>query len=384
MSQVSRPLIFLAITVLIGLLSGCDKKTPDPIQTPNPKVAQKTVQLNTENPIWQLASQSLDLCISEAQALQVNIEQLLANPSTDTLNKTRQQWHKSHNHVQRLAPYFTLGTINPGLFGHLKRDYFQLEAWPIQPGYLDYFGDYLHSGLTNDITVQISADNLRQQHGFTDDGEMVLGLHPMAYLLWGADNNRPIEDFKQITQLSPEQVANGLKISDLPSNRRRKLLALQAQLLVEDLRGTKSGMLQNASEITEIYGNLKQSERSLMWRNSILFLLEHDILKRQITPLAESQNSAKRHNQYAGHNAITARQNIAAVEKLLWVSTPENQYPLIDRLLPDAEQQATLREHLQSSQQQLTELDQLKTTAPAENIEKLRKELESAIKLLTL
>ena len=42
----------------------------------------------------------------------------------------------------------------------------------------------LHSGIVNDITVSLSVESLRLQHGFSDADEIILGFHPLEYLIF--------------------------------------------------------------------------------------------------------------------------------------------------------------------------------------------------------
>ena len=67
----------------------------------------------------------------------------------------------------QVQPLFVVGQIDQR-FAALDDFRQLLDTHPIQPGYLDYFDVYTHSGIVNDIAVPITASAIRAQHGLTE------------------------------------------------------------------------------------------------------------------------------------------------------------------------------------------------------------------------
>jgi hypothetical protein len=110
---------------------------------------------------------------------------------------------------------------------------YQLDAWPIQPGYIDAVEYYPNSGIVNDITVDLSIESIRNQHGFSDAEEIILGFHPLEYLIFSkrATDYQLPEDSSPAENDAPRRRNAGLQTeidNDLPNPilRRRTLLEL--------------------------------------------------------------------------------------------------------------------------------------------------------------
>ncbi len=77
------------------------------------------------------------------------------------------------------------------LFGADAELMFEVDAWPIEPGFIDSLNGYPESGIVNDPTLTIDLATVASQHGITDPGEVSLGYHPLEYYAF----ERPITDF---------------------------------------------------------------------------------------------------------------------------------------------------------------------------------------------
>lgn len=378
----TRLLIALSLT---SVLNGCQPDAPRPkadtadvaalIQTVDPELTQVT------NGIWHLASLELQETKQQAQRLQQSINLLLAGPSELTLSDAREQWHNTHQALQQVTPFFSLGEINPGLLGQLDDSRFQLDAWPIQAGYLDYFDVYEHSGLVNDIAVPMTAETLRSQHGFSDNSDISIGLHAMAYLLWGEDMQRPIEDLKASIALSAGQKQSGMSIVDLPSNRRRTLLKLHSNLLIDDLETLLYRMTHSASAVSIAYHKLSPEARLVLWRQTLQHLLADDLLATQLAPKLSPSPDFIEHNQFSGHRASALNHSLASIERLLWHKAEGQERALIDWIV-ETESRAPLRQQFQTLQQQLSHLDEQWQDLPAATHAQLLQQLQQIIEQL--
>lgn len=92
-----------------------------------------------------------------------------------------------------------------------------IDSWPLQPGFIDSLPEYPESGIVTDLTLEMTPIMLREQHQITDDEEIATGFHVIEYYAFV----RPGRD------LAPD--APG-------SDRRRQLILLVGDLLLQDLR----------------------------------------------------------------------------------------------------------------------------------------------------
>lgn len=265
---------------------------------------------------WQLGTASLQDTAYSLQTLQKTIATLLLERSEESLLLARQQWHESHNRYQQSAVFLAIGESNPGLFGHLQTLTFSMDAWPMQPGYLDSYGVYTHSGIVNDITVPLNAEAIRRQHGFSDDSEITLGFHSIAYLLWGEDGERSASDFSEAASITH----SGTVPADLPPNRRRVLLQLQAQLLADDAHVLLKHWQFPKGQLNSQYEALTAGSRIKLLQAAAAHLLQN-----RIQPLFEQPEGAKgaqvenldsAHNRFAGNTRAMAGAAIAGLGRL--------------------------------------------------------------------
>jgi putative iron-regulated protein len=173
--------------------------------------------------------------VAKAGDLNTAIGHLLDSPNIENLEQAQRLWRELAAAIERFHLFSRLGTVAPQDFQQLVDLQFNLTAWPIQPGYLDGFGDHPYSGIVFDVGVPMTAEVLREQHGMTDNGDATLGIYAMEFLLFGEQNNRGPLVFQPITALNEKYQEDGYNsVEELPRNRRRELLRLQALLLVED------------------------------------------------------------------------------------------------------------------------------------------------------
>ena len=99
----------------------------------------------------------------------------------------------------------------------MNKNFSKIEAWPLTPGFVDSIKSHPYSGIVNDFTIEITPKVLRAQHMITDPSEISLGFHVLEY--YAFERNR--EDL------------NGTKEVN---RRRRSLISLVSELLVEDIK----------------------------------------------------------------------------------------------------------------------------------------------------
>lgn len=184
--------------------------------------------------------------LNAAEVLNERIDELLANPTAETLSAAKQAW------LQARVPYQQSEVFR---FGNAVVDDWegQLNAWPLDEGMIDYVegDDYQHElgneGATaniianeqitvggetldvSEITPELLAD-LNEVGG--SEANVASGYHAIEFLLWGQDLNgfeagngeRPVSDYQ-----TGEDCTHG------HCDRRRSYLDAVSDLLVDDL-----------------------------------------------------------------------------------------------------------------------------------------------------
>jgi putative iron-regulated protein len=329
----SRRSVLLAGALALAL-SGCERQQsapPPAIEAPPLQIVDPAMDSRTQG-AWLHAVGVLDASLQHARDLSKTVDGLLTEPTEANLQAARLAWHRTHDSYLEFELYSALSGSNPGLFGLLLEHDFAIEAWPIQPGYLDYFDVYTHSGIVNDAAMPLTAEALRDQHGFTDSSDVSLGFHAIEYLLWGEKGTRPVGDFAQAV-LADEQTAAGVRTVDLPGNRRRALITLLSSLLIDDLEALKQQVEDPTGLLRRSYFTLQPPSRVRLLRSAGMILLSHhrDMLQAQIDGQAlagEAGEAAEevaasggsdslRHNPFAGSAAISLAHSLSGVDSVL-------------------------------------------------------------------
>ncbi len=286
-SHFRKPAALAQFTViaLASLLFGCDREPETVADKPKLVTAQlseaqkKQLSENTRA-AWHLAEEPISRTLDSARQLQVAVKNLLGQPSAATLTQAQEQWQKTALAYQPLRLYKHLAEIQPDQFSGLRQLTFDIGAQPIQPGYLDSVGPYAWSGLVHDISLPLSSEALREQHGMTSAEDASLGLFAMQFMLFGLGDEQPRQatDYQAQQQLSAADREQGFtKVAELPQNRRRQLLLLQSRLLVEDLQRLHSLWQPDAEDswyrVYMSYSALQR--RALLLRSVEMELREH-------------------------------------------------------------------------------------------------------------
>lgn len=339
-----RPIMLVVTAACAGLLlGGCERHQQAPptiIEPPPLEIVDPAMETQTQG-AWLHGIRVLDTSLREARGLAESIGRLLEDPSQDKLEAARLAWRRSHDSYLEFEFFAALSGTNPGLFGVMLEHDFVIEAWPIQPGYLDYFDVYSHSGIVNDAAMPLTADALRQQHGFTDTSDVSLGFHALEYLLWGEQGGRPVSDF-MAAEPNASQTAAGVRPVDLPNNRRRALLTLLGNLLIDDVQSFKREVENPTGLLRRSYFTLQPPSRLSLLRNAGLVLLSHhrDLLLAQLEGSGDGEQGNTDHNDSLAHTAFAGTAASSLAHSLATIDTV-----LLDRdtgvgqwLMEDAEQ----------------------------------------------
>jgi putative iron-regulated protein len=160
-----------------------------------------------------------------AEALDAELAAFVADPSQANLDSAREAWLASREPYLQTEVYrFYDGPIdNPddgpeGL----------LNAWPLDENYIDYVVEDPEAGIINDLTQDITVENLAAANEAGGEKNISTGYHAIEFLLWGQDRSedgpgdRPFTDY----------VVGGTAEN---SDRRGEYLLTVSGLMVSDL-----------------------------------------------------------------------------------------------------------------------------------------------------
>lgn len=233
---------------------------------------------------WQWAANTLLESEKSIRQLATATDKLLVDTNEKTLEDSRTAWLASQRQWLTLRPLLQLSEQAPQVFRELDERRFTIDASNLEPGYLDALPDYPHSGLVNDIALHMTAQTVRHQHGLTDASEVSLGFHALELLLWGADGKRSSADFELRHKLNPEQQQAGYALMDLPNNRRRELMQLITQMLLDDVHQLQRAWQNHASSLSQAFLRKTEPVRHELLRISLQDCLSQ-LAKTDASPL---------------------------------------------------------------------------------------------------
>ena len=151
------------------------------------------LQLETESALRTLMLQFpeyLDVglrdVVEKAEALQISTDNFMEHTNAETLAAVRAAWLSAHNAYEQTTLYrklFELFAEESAVLQLTGHQYF-IDHWPIYAGYIDYLDSYPGSGLVNDMTVALTPESARAQHGLFDLHEVTLGFHSVYWQMF--------------------------------------------------------------------------------------------------------------------------------------------------------------------------------------------------------
>jgi Imelysin len=195
--------------LLVLLLAGCqerDEKGPEGNYALD--AIDQALMTKTVKRIEEAGSTHSRRSMISIETLQVSIAEFLDTPDLIHQRQMQDHWYKAHS-AFLAASFFS--------FNDESQFIFQIDAWPIQEGFLDSLPDYPQSGIINDLALVLTEGAIRAQHGITDVQEVSLGFHALEFLIF----SRSLDEFS-----IP---------SDEIKARRRKTLGLISKLLGQDI-----------------------------------------------------------------------------------------------------------------------------------------------------
>lgn len=240
---------------LLAALSGCDDPEPQlavaPVAT-NAATAEHSDDVIATTAFIAftpaLAYAQLSDATQAAKALNDAIQTLLTTPNEKTLEAARLQWQATYSTYLKSVVFSYLPIKSPKEWRKQHITYrdlvFLIDPWPIEGGYVDYVEQHPFSGIVNDLTLEINADTVFNQHGLSDPSSASLGFQVLAFLLWGEQGQRQASDFDNHTNTAAvvgddTQKTQPAVVSVQNNPRRRALIKHVSDRLHHDLNHLK-------------------------------------------------------------------------------------------------------------------------------------------------
>ena len=308
-------------------IESVNKITPSVFELLNPELSASAKEIVLKY-VEQIDTDLIQAGI-EIEKFQSSIVTLADHVSSENLSLSKQAWLDAHSayELTTLHRYFATQLLGEQNSLALMQLQYQINHWPIIPGYIDYVNGYPDSGIVYDINVTLDVDSIREQHGAFDIYEVTLGFHVIEFLLWGYDTDsvaRPAADFDAVLELTPEETESGYSLEQLSNNRRRLFLAIAADTLVEDFRALQSLWLTEESSIRQRIESTSGTELIVILADSMSAMLNQELLLRSLYPMLNGDFVESIQSPYSRSTQNAVSSQLSGLERLLLEHQTEN------------------------------------------------------------
>lgn len=256
------------------------------------------------------------------EKLRASIVTLIDQTNNENFGYSKQAWLDAHSayELTTLHRYFATQLLGEQNSLALLQLQYQINHWPIVPGYIDYVDGYPDSGIVHDLNVNLDSDSLRGQHGAFDVSEVTLGFHVIEFLLWGNVTDsitRPADDYSALEELSEEEIESGYTLEQLSNNRRRLLLTIIADTLVEDFQALRSLWLSEAPSIRQRIRSTSGTELIVIIADSMSAMLTEELLLRSLYPMLNGDFIQSVQSPYSRSTQNAVSSQLSGLERLL-------------------------------------------------------------------
>jgi len=290
--------VVLALSLLVA---GCEK-TPETMSKRAVAPIDRSQMLQIAVHLKRHAESNRIALTTDVAALRDATMQFLERPDEQGRRTLQLRWESAHEAYAKAQ------------FGFLTTDeerrqlIYRIDAWPVQPGFIDDLPLYPESGIIHDETLTLSPEVLVGQHGITDDEEVALGFHSMEYLIFA----RPVTDFAQQSKHSSVV-------------RRRQFLTIVAGQLVKDTNSIVEACAEqfDAVDYPEALGLLKLVLTGNLQKLRLAF---------RESNLVTTNDSG--HSTFSGTSLLTLKSEVTSLEEFMVTAVPME--PILDAIDPNA------------------------------------------------
>ncbi|MBU2996807.1 hypothetical protein KO500_10190 [Cellulophaga baltica] len=222
---------------------------------------------------------------TSAVSLQTAVNAFLETPSEETLEAARDAWLYARDFYGQTEAFREAnGPIDNE---ELLATEGQINAWPLDEGYIDYVstgdGETVQNGIIGDETFELTEENLINNNETPNDDSISVGWHAIEFLLWGQDLNYDEEtgnydDFSG----SGERPFTDYTIEE-NADRRSIYLQIVTDLLVNDLKDL-SDTWEDGGSYRVTFENLEEETALTNILNGIGFISNGEVALERIDP----------------------------------------------------------------------------------------------------
>ncbi|GGD04866.1 imelysin family protein [Hyunsoonleella pacifica] len=299
-------LIALALT-----LFACSSDD-DNTSTPN----QVTVEAFIDTYAQIVAANYLD-SYNTAVDMKTKIDAFLAAPSATTLQDAKNAWLYARDFYGQTEAFREAnGPIdNEDLLGTEG----QINAWPLDEGYIDYVSDNrggsIQNGLIGDISFELTEANIMDKNEVGKDDNISTGWHAVEFLLWGQDLN-----YDPVTHTATNFAASGNRsFTDYTTadfaDRRSTYLQIVTDLLIKDLKDLSDTWAQGGSYRTTFTGLNKNTALTNIL-NGIGFISNGEVALERIDP-AIDEGQENEHSCFSDNTNQDMWANVHGINNII-------------------------------------------------------------------
>ena len=254
-----------------------------------------------------------------AVTMQNKINSFLNSPSQKTLENAKKSWLYARVFYGQTEAYREAnGPIdNEDLLGIEG----QINAWPLDEGYIDYVATNssgtktIQKGLIGDTSFELTESNLIAKNEDGKDDNISTGWHAIEFLLWGQDLN-----YNANSETSDNFATSGNRpFTDYTSadfaSRRKKYLNIITNLLIKDLKDLKDTWAESGSYRTT-FENLSEDEALTNILNGIGFISNGEVALERLDP-AIDEGQENEHSCFSDNTNKDMWANVTGINNII-------------------------------------------------------------------
>ncbi len=264
-----------------------------------------------------IASANYSDSYNTALEMKTQIDAFLASPSQERLELARAAWLNARDFYGQTEAYREAnGPIdNEDLLGTEG----QINAWPLDEGYIDYVinsdGTFVQNGLIGDATFALTEDAIIAKNEEGKDDNISTGWHAIEFLLWGQDLNATADNLNvQDFSISGNRSFEDYTTADFAA-RRSQYLQIVTDLLISDLNDLNNTWAVGGSYRT-VFENLSENVALGNILNGIGFISNGEVALERIDP-AIDEGQENEHSCFSDNTNNDMKANVQGINNII-------------------------------------------------------------------
>lgn len=252
-----------------------------------------------------------------AVTMKGKIDAFLASPSDAKLQEAKQAWLYARDFYGQTEAYRAAnGPIDNE---DLLNTEGQINAWPLDEGFIDYVSDNrggsVQNGLIGDTSFSLTEANILGKNEDGGAANISCGWHAIEFLLWGQDLN-----YNPVTHQFDNFASAGTRpYTDYTTadfaERRKTYLQIVTDLLVKDLNDLKNTWAEGGAYRTT-FSNLDESDALKNILNGIGFIANGEVALERLDP-AIDEGQENEHSCFSDNTKQDMWANVNGINNVI-------------------------------------------------------------------